>query len=297
MQPGATLGLLTPVNTANLVAFTGTGEVLTLLVPTALMGAITGFGLNDTIDLPGAIFPPAQTLNYDGAVLHFGADAFDVGGGYHQSIFTTQKEPAGTGTEIVFVPCFAAGTRILTTAGETAVEAVTVGDLVPTLSGGMRPVVWIGHTRIDLDRHPEPDRAAPIRVAAHAFGPEMPHRDLLLSPDHAVWLEGALVPIHLLVNGATIRREAGAGAVTYFHVELDSHDVLLAEGMPAESFLDTGNRGLLTDARKGKARPGGSAPGPRQGQKPLEPVYMGPGALLLAGFGAEPRLATARPPT
>ena len=207
--------------------------MLSLSVPTAVQGAIGGFGAGDSIDLARrGSFRRRQTLSYDGVagVLQFGADAFHVGTGYHQSNFTLQKEPAGTGTEIVFVPCFAAGTRILTTAGEIAVEALAVGDFVPTLSGALRPVVWISRTRID-------HCAAPIRVAAHAFGPGMPHRDLRLSPDHAVSLDGALVPIHLLVNGATIRQEPGAGVVTYFHVELDAHDVLLAEGLPAESFL------------------------------------------------------------
>ncbi len=75
----------------------------------------------------------------------------------------------------------------------------------------------------------------------------MPHRDLLLSPDHAVYLDGVLIQIQALINGATIRREAAAGRVRYLHVELDRHAVVLAEGLPAESYLDTGNRGAFAN--------------------------------------------------
>ncbi|MDE2576622.1 MAG: Hint domain-containing protein, partial [Rhodospirillales bacterium] len=151
---------------------------------------------------------------------------------------TTTSSISDTGTPA----CFAAGTRIQTAGGDVAVEALRAGDLVATVLGGLRPVIWVGHTRIDLDRHPRAEELAPIRVAADAFGPGRPRRDLLLSPDHALHVDGALIPVHLLVNGATIAREPARGRVTYFHVELESHDILLAEGLAAESYLDTGNR-------------------------------------------------------
>jgi hypothetical protein len=73
----------------------------------------------------------------------------------------------------------------------------------------------------------------------------VPHRDLVLSPDHAVFVDDVLIPVHLLVNGATVRRLPEAGVVEYYHIELDSHDLLLAEGLPTESYLDTGNRGVF----------------------------------------------------
>ena len=90
-----------------------------------------------------------------------------------------------------------------------------------------------------------------MRVQAHAFGPELPHRSLHLSPDHVVVADGALIPVRHLCNGATVQQKA-ATAVIYFHVELDAHDILLAEGLPAESFLETGNRGAFGEppARK-----------------------------------------------
>ena len=137
--------------------------------------------------------------------------------------------------------CYASGTCILTDRGEIAVEHLTAGDHVTTMSGASRPIRWIGYRRIDCSRHPDPRQVWPVRVAAGAFDENLPRRDLWLSPDHAVYMRGALIPIKLLVNGSTIR-QIQMNAVTYYHVELSRHDILLAEGLPAESYLDTGNR-------------------------------------------------------
>jgi len=146
------------------------------------------------------------------------------------------------------IPCYLRGTHILTETGEVLVEDLKIGDIVVTQSGTPRPVRWIGSRNLDPTRHPAPDRVQPIRIRANAFGDGVPHRDLLLSPDHAVLRDGVLVPVRLLVNGASIVRETQGGAITYYHVELDRHDILLAENLQAESFLDTGNRGMFDNA-------------------------------------------------
>lgn len=141
--------------------------------------------------------------------------------------------------------CYAAGTRIATARGEVAVEDLEVGDLAVTLDGdeeALSAIRWIGRSRINLARHPCRKRVAPILIKAHAFGEGAPHRDLLLSPDHSVLFEDALIPAHLLVNGTTVVRKSRMRAVTYFHVECEHHTILLADGLPAESYLDTGNR-------------------------------------------------------
>jgi hypothetical protein len=152
------------------------------------------------------------------------------------------------------LPCFAAGTRILAARGPVAVEALVPGEMVATvLSGRLRPVRWVGQRRLAPARHRRPEDVVPVRIEAGAFAPGLPARDLWLSPDHAVFADGALVPIRHLVNGASIRRQDVA-EITYVHVELagtggaPAHDVLLAEGLPAESFLDTGNRDAFADA-------------------------------------------------
>ncbi len=137
--------------------------------------------------------------------------------------------------------CYVAGTRLLTPDGERAIETLRPGDLVLTASGAVRPVRWVGRRAIDCAAHPEPARVHPVRVAVGAFGPGLPDAELWLSPGHAVRVEGGLVPVELLVNGATIAAVPVA-RVTYHHVELDAHDLLLAHGLAAESYLDVGNR-------------------------------------------------------
>ena len=90
-----------------------------------------------------------------------------------------------------------------------------------------------------------------MRVAAGAFGGDLPHRDLWLSPDHAVLVrageEDVLIPIRHLANGLTIKQVPMA-SITYWHIELSHHDAILAEGLPCETFLDTGNRGAFANA-------------------------------------------------
>ncbi len=142
--------------------------------------------------------------------------------------------------------CYAAGTHIATPTGEAPVEALRPGDAVLVLAGTRRVkrlVRWVGRMTVDLDRHPAPARAAPIRIRAHAIAEGVPRRDLLVSPDHALFLHGVLAQAQAMANGATILREPPRGRLTYHHVELDRHALLLAEGLPAESYLDTGNRG------------------------------------------------------
>ncbi len=151
------------------------------------------------------------------------------------------------GLLLIGLACFAAGTRIATPGGEVPVQALRPGDPVLLAEAGVAAVRWLGHRRVACRRHPRPPDVQPVRVAAHAFGLGRPARDLLLSPDHAVFLEGVLIPIRYLLNGATIRQEDVA-AITYWHVELPAHAVLLAEGLPAESYLDTGNRAAFANA-------------------------------------------------
>lgn len=161
---------------------------------------------------------------------------------------TTAPPPIDTSPPFAdAVACFLAGTRLATPTGSMAVERLAAGDLVMTASGMARPVRWVGDRRIDCRRHPRPCDALPVRVEADAFGPGQPARDLFLSPDHAVHDGGVLVPVRYLLNGATVTQVDVASA-RYFHVELADaegapvHDIVLVEGLAAESYLDTGNR-------------------------------------------------------
>lgn len=137
--------------------------------------------------------------------------------------------------------CFASGTRLLTSKGPVKVENLALGDLVVTASGAHRPVKWIGHRTLDLAAQPDQKAVQPVRVEAGAFETNKPHRDLWLSPAHAVAVGGHLCQIERLINGTTIA-QVPLDTVTYWHIELDSHDVVFAEGLEAETYLDTGNR-------------------------------------------------------
>lgn len=137
--------------------------------------------------------------------------------------------------------CFLAGTRIASPKGSICVEDLTVGSMVFTLSGDTRAIRWLGHRGLDCRRYADPSLVWPYRVQAGSFEEGMPERDLWLSRGHSIYVEGALIQVDRLVNGATIT-QVPRDQVEYWHVELDDHDVLLAEGLPAESYLDVGNR-------------------------------------------------------
>ncbi len=137
--------------------------------------------------------------------------------------------------------CFYPGTALATPAGEMLVEELKAGDMVMTAKGAM-PVRWIGHNHIHT-RFADPLRSLPIRIRQGALGGGLPERDLLLSPDHAIFMDGILAHASALVNGTSIVREYDVPEqFTYYHVELETHELLLAEGVQAESFVDNVDR-------------------------------------------------------
>lgn len=164
-----------------------------------------------------------------------------VGQGY--TIYTPQLASV--------IVCFVAGTRIMTDQGERAIETLRAGDLVVMAPGrgtAYRPVRWIGRRMVDLDGHPDPKIAAPIVIMPGALAEGVPFRTLRVSPEHGLMVDGRLIPAGLLVDGETIFQQPPRGRVLYFHVELDVHDVLIAEGAPTESYIDLGNRDAFENA-------------------------------------------------
>lgn len=136
------------------------------------------------------------------------------------------------------VPCFLSGTLIATMDGEKPVETLQVGDYVLTHEGSAVPVRWIGRRTVS-PRFADPLRVMPVRIREGAFGEHMPSRDLLVSPDHAVLIDHTLVNVGALVNGSTILRETGInGNFVYYHIEVDKHELIFAEGVLAETFID-----------------------------------------------------------
>jgi hypothetical protein len=216
---------------------------------------VTGFALLDTIALATSIFAPGTYTNAYDANAHTLTIPKASGGSY---VFNNFSLAAGAPTTflvtdktITDVACYARGTMIRTPDGELPVEKLRPGKQVITLADGQeipQTVTWLGHRRIGLTGHPRPETVAPVRIQRGAFADDMPHRDLLVSPDHAIFVDGKLICARQLMNGTTIRQERDWTAIDYYHVELDQHAILLAEGLPAESYIDTGNSGFFSNS-------------------------------------------------
>jgi len=135
--------------------------------------------------------------------------------------------------------CFLRGTAIMTVAGEVRIEDLRIGDLVETVAGAARAVKWIGRQTFRKNGSSWPESVVPIRIARHALDRQTPHRDLYLSANHALFIDGVFIRVKELVNGRSIAPALPSGLETieYFNIVLDTHEAVLAEGAPAETYL------------------------------------------------------------
>ena len=228
------------------VKFTGTSNVTGHTLNTA----ITNLGYGDSIAIGTADF----ALNGTGDVLHETLSngvltVTDVTSGASLNIdlgltsgdlaqYLTVSAATG---ELTVTLCFYPGTALATPDGEIKVEDIVAGDMLMTANGA-KPVRWIGQSHIHTG-FADPLRSLPIRIRQGALGGGLPVRDLLLSPGHAIAIDDVLVHASALVNGSTIIREYDVPEqFTYYHVELATHELLIAEGVEAESFVDNVDR-------------------------------------------------------
>ena len=229
--------------------------------------SIAGFNqAGDQIVLNGILDAAASIVGYNNGVLTFSdagtnyaLDLAGLGGTVSKSNFSLASAAAKEGGNsstysgdivIDYVPCFLAGTMIATPAGETAIERIRPGDLVTVLEADgpvSRPVVWTSGSTMRVHEQREPDAALPVRILRHAFAMNVPHRDLLVTPEHCILTEAGLVPTRMLVNGASILIDRSITEYQFFHIELERHGILLSEGLSTESYLDTGNRTMFGD--------------------------------------------------
>lgn len=136
------------------------------------------------------------------------------------------------------VPCFFRGTIVATSEGGKSVESLKIGDLVITNNGTAVPVRWIGRRTVSAV-FSDPLRALPIRICVDALGGGVPRQDVLISPDHALLIDGVLVNAGALVNGVSIVRETNVPRnFVYYHIEVENHALIMVEGLAAETFID-----------------------------------------------------------
>ncbi|BBU64120.1 hypothetical protein MSC49_40550 (plasmid) [Methylosinus sp. C49] len=156
----------------------------------------------------------------------------------------------------VNVPFYCYGTKILTVYGEVPVEDLKVGDLVVTIVGEHKPICRVSHREVDCYRHSDPTSIWPIRISAHAFGQNAPVRDLYVSPSQALCFDlvgEVLIPARALVNGATIA-QVEVSSVIYWYVELEGHELLLAENKPSEGTPGIGKQAFFQECGAAFAR-------------------------------------------
>jgi hypothetical protein len=179
------------------------------------------------------------TLNiFDGATL----DATVILVGNYTGAHFAVNDNGTIDTITTDAACFMAGTMILTPDGEVAVETLKPGDLVLTNDGAVQRVSWLGLQSV-CTMFADMRRSWPVRIKAGALAENVPARDLVLSPDHAVLIDDALIQAGALINGTSIVRENDVPqSFVYYHVEVDDHSLILAENTPAETFVDNVDR-------------------------------------------------------
>ena len=173
---------------------------------------ISAWGVGDRVTFDGANFT-GDTIVYDGA------HTVTVIDGLNNIVLTMDHVTPVLGTSFAFlgnnsitVVCFGVGTGIRTPDGDVAIETLQPGDQVVTLTANgtaVQAVKWVGHRRINLTTHPRPEQVAPIRIQRHAFAENVPVRDVIVSPDHAIFVDGKLISARQLVNHTTIAQVAG----------------------------------------------------------------------------------------
>jgi hypothetical protein len=175
------------------------------------------------------------------------------------------------------------------------VEGLSIGDLVLTAERGAAPIKWIGWQSFRRSPgRPWVTEVTPVVIRAHAVAPNLPERDLFLSRGHCVLVDAHLVPADFLVNGGSIAAAPvdQLDGLNYLHIELDSHEIIFAEGLPVETFAGGRGREEFSNFADYARLYGEDDPA-----MPLHPAAYGPGPALkgLALTLAAPLLGTEDP--
>ena len=239
----------------------GGENILALGTPGSFGDAITGFDITDALDLTGLAFATGATATLNGQTLTVSSggivETFNLQGVAANTAFKASDDEFADHGVLVQIDagnsgksaaCYCRGTLILTERGEVAVEELAIGDLVMTRSGTPQPIRWIGRRSYAGWLVAGNPKVMPICFMPGALADGVPRRELRVSPEHAMYLDDALVPAGLLVNGISILPVAEVEEVHYIHLEFAGHEIIEAEGAAAESFVDDDSRGMFHNA-------------------------------------------------
>lgn len=145
------------------------------------------------------------------------------------------------------VICFTPGTHIRLEDGEKRVEHLVEGDGIQTRDNGVQKVLWIGVRHISGARLYAMPELRPVRIRTNALGSERPDQDLIVSPQHRMLIKGAgardlfnedevLVAAEDLIDDRKVVRDHSLREVTYYHMLLENHELVWANGIETESF-------------------------------------------------------------
>ncbi|ABI62033.1 Hint domain-containing protein [Granulibacter bethesdensis] len=271
MQTTGTVTVSQALAASNTITMGGTssagaasGNIIISTPGTALAATVSDFGNGESITLTGLAYQASDVVD----VVSSGGNVFLIlshvaGDGTKTQYYSIKLDPnahdqnykmrqaqGGNGVTVYDdgTPCYVHGTLILTDRGEVPVEDLQIGDNVITASGAVRPIRWLGRRsyngrfikgRLDV---------LPVRIRQGALDGVLPKRDLLVSPLHAMFIDGVLVPAGRLVNGVSIIQEQHVETVSYVHIELDTHDVVIAEGAASETYVEDNNRKMFHNA-------------------------------------------------
>jgi hypothetical protein len=223
------------------------GKTSTMIVSSGAVfnGGIGGFRYGDSIDLTHLALSVVEgEFNATTDTIATGNEGTLVFGNHAALLFSSD----GDGGTLITCACFRRGTQITTEHGERPIESLQIGDRVLTKDLELKPIRWIGRRHYAgsalIGRH----EVLPVLVQSGALGDQLPRRDLWVSPEHALYLKGALVPASLLTNEVSILTDTSVHSVTYYHLEFCDQEVIFAEGAPAESFVDDDSRRMFDNA-------------------------------------------------
>lgn len=170
---------------------------------------------------------------------------------HHSDGPAERSHGAGADCHVDDLACFLPGTQISTPFGAAAVESLKVGDMVLTQRGEAKSITWVGAGKA-LATRGQRNAATPVVIRKDALADNVPNRDLRITKGHSLYIDDALIPVEFLVNHRSIAWDDWAREVEVYHIELTVHDVLLANGAPAESYRDDGNRWLFQNFDSGR---------------------------------------------